>query len=347
MMQFSLEDRLHHICRGLRLPVALLTLVLGSTNLTTAQSVRVSTSADSVTVGDRFHLHLAADYPDGIRPELPDFSQGDTTIGDLQIIKQVGFPRRSTASSGRTDSVTYEVTTFALDTARVPPISIRFSGEGATMRSTSEPFVVAVGSLVPEDAENIKGLAPLASFPRPLWPWVLGGSLALILGAALLYLFLRTPDEPEEETLRPEPTVPPYAEAMTRLQELETMEISAMDSPKPFFVELSDLLRTYIARTTTIHARELTTNELVHLLERRDGPLNEIYNDRRIERIRVILRLADLVKFADRRPKPEDSLSALEATRKTVRALHQSSEEASKEISVVREQADVEVSVEN
>lgn len=349
MMRFSVEGRRPRTSCGLRLPFVVLLLLLGTAPYAYGQSVRVSTSADSVTVGDRFHLHIAADYPDGMTAELPNLNQGDTTLGDLTIIKQVGFPQRSNIPDGRTDSVTYEVATFALDTARVPPIPIEFSQEGDTIRSASEPMIVEVGSLVPDDAESIKGLTPLASFPQPLWPWVLGGSLALILAAVVLYLFLRRSEESADKISRAEPAAPPYAEAMTRLQQLDTMDLETMDSPKPFYVELSDLLRTYISRTTDVHAPELTTPELVHLLKRRDGELNEIYTDRTIGRINVILHLADLVKFADRRPAPEDSQSALEATRKTVRALHQSSEalHSSRESTKSVEQPQVEASVEN
>lgn len=306
--------------------VALL-IILGLTGASFAQNARVSASSDSVTVGDRFQLHIAADYPDGMTPVLPDLSRGDTTLGDLTIIKQIGFPQRSTSRDGRTDSITYEVATFALDTARVPPIDIAFAEEGDTVRASSEPLDIKVGSLVRESAEDIRGITPLATFPQPLWPWVLGGGLALALAAAALYLLLRKSEDEEAVPEARNPDIPPYAEAITRLQELEATDLETLETPKPFFIELSDLLRSYISRTTAVHARELTTYELVDRLDRTDGPPKNIYTRRRIGRINTILRLADLVKFADRKPGPDDSRSALDATRKTIESLHRSAEE--------------------
>lgn len=296
-----------------------------------AQNVRVYTSTDSVTVGDRFQLHIAADYPQGIRAGLPNFSQGDTTIGDLAIIKQVGFSQQSTNGSVHTDSVTYEVATFALDTARVPPISVSFVQGGDTVRAASDSFLIKVGSLVPEDADDIRPLAPLATFPRPLWPWIAGGLALLLLLGTLLYLYYRR-RQPEKSPSAPAaPSVPPYTEAVTRLEKLQNMNLDNPETLKPFFVELSDLLRTYIARVSDVPARELTSRELVDLLARRNGSQDALFTPNRIRRIDITLHLSDLVKFAGQTPTASDSRAALKATRKTVKQLEEKRVEIQKQ----------------
>ena len=68
----------------------------------------------------------------------------------------------------------------------------------------------------------------------------------LVLVGLLIYYLRerRRPPKPEAPSPLPEPRVSPYEAAIKRLRLLEKASLDAPAEIKPFFVELSDLLRT-------------------------------------------------------------------------------------------------------
>ena len=79
---------------------------------------------------------------------------------------------------------------------------------------------------------------------------------------------------------------------------------------KPFYVELSNALRVYLAHDLGVAAPERTTREVVETLTERPDVPTEAKN-----RIQAVLQLADLVKFAGIRPTTDDHEKALREAR--------------------------------
>ena len=106
-----------------------------------AQRLEAYLSADSVTVGDRFTLTLVALHGFETAPSFPDPSAGEAVYGDVEVLGVTASGGRALGDSGtRLDSVVYEATTFALDTAYVPAFSVVFSGTADTFSIASTPF---------------------------------------------------------------------------------------------------------------------------------------------------------------------------------------------------------------
>lgn len=289
-----------------------------------AQQVRAYVSTDSITVGDRFRLALVATHDLPTDPVFPAVSTTDTlaAFGDLAVLGQEA--RRSYQRGGlRVDSVVYEVTTFAVDSAFVPPLDVLFTADEDTFSAASQPLVIDVVSLVPPDARELRDFAPLVPFPAVIWPWVLLAVVVLLVAALLAYYYLRRRRQapPPPAAAPAPPPLSPYDEATRRLRALETADLASFDAVKPFYVELSDTLRTYLARRLHVNALERTTRELIFDLERR-SPLA----DDHLRRLRMLLEQADLVKYADARPAAERSRATLDETQATLheieRALH-------------------------
>ena len=292
----------------------ILVLAALSADVVDAQTVRTRIETDSLSVGARYRMVVSirhdgsrlAVFPDEAG-EAPPGSVG--LVGDLELLRRISSGSRMLPDDSRLDSVLYEATTFALDTARVAAV-VGLSTESDTLLFASLPGTLPVRSVVPEDAEDIRDLAPLVEFPRTWWPWLLALALAVVAG----WLYLRhrrrqpEPEEPEPE----EPAEPPFDEAMRRIRQLSTAAPDP-DGIKPWFVELSDILRTYVARRTRVPAREMTTGELVSELERRNGLRRE-----RIGEVRRVLTQSDLVKFADLRPAPDRAITTLEEARASI-----------------------------
>lgn len=296
-------------------------LSIGLARPANAQTADVYLHADSVTVGERFTMSLVLTHSMLQTPIVPDSAAADTLFGDLSVIRQVHRSGRylgQDAPGMRIDSVVYEVTTFALDTAVVPPIPVAFvMNEQDTVRTASVPRYLPVTSLLTPEITDVQDLAPLATFPRPLWPWVLLG-LAVLLGAGLILAYLRRRQQapPPVMAVPPEPERSPYEVAIDRLHRLEAANLEPFDAAKPFYVELSDVLRTYLEHRLRVPALERTTRELLQELRR--APHASTVPPEAIRRIRSTLELADLVKFADAHPPADDGRRALGDVRTTL-----------------------------
>lgn len=281
----------------------------------TAQQARLFSPADSVSVGDRFRVAIVVDRPVGSDASYPDPAAGDSTLGDLEILS-VERSSRSSPVPGTMmrDSVTYLVTTFTLDTALVPPQEVVLVADGDTSVLLSNPAIIPVRSLVPEGAEDIQDLAPIINFRPNPWPWILLGGI-ILLGALLgVWLYRRRKNAPQPVP-PPPPPIPAYDEAVQRLDRLETMDLQYDGDQKPYYVELSDILRNYIDRRTGFPALESTTRELLRHLEREQM---KGFPSTAVARLRMVLERSDFVKFADGRLPPAQGREAAAEARMIV-----------------------------
>jgi hypothetical protein len=281
------------------------------------QTVRTFINADSLSLGSRHRLTITIRH-DGARQALFPDVLGAAAVppgaiglaGDLELLRRISSGSRLLGDESQIDSVEYEMVTFAIDTAFVSA-SVGLATELDTARFAAVPGIIPVRSVVPEDADDIQDLAPLEEFPRAIWPWL----LALVLAGTALWWFVfrkRVEEIGGEEEAFEEPAEPPFDEAMRRLKSLSGADLPEPEI-KPYFVELSDIVRTYVARRVRVPARELTTGELMSELSSR--PL--VAPDRVDEVIRV-LRAADMVKFADHHPAVDHTRQALAAARLSI-----------------------------
>jgi len=305
------------------LVVGLLTVL--KSNEVCAQQVTAYLSVDSVAVGQRVDLSLVIDRAASTHALLPEQTGGEvdsTTqnllIGDLEVIGHKMRVERILTNRGlRRDSVVYQVTTFAIDTAFVPAISIPLVTGHDTTTLHSQPFFVPVKSVVPENAADIRALAPLATFHLLIWQWFLLAAVALMVGGMLFYFFRRRPkSDLPGPAARPKPTTSPFQEAIERLRKLERTDLASPATIKPYYVELSEVLRNYLERRLGLPALEQTTRELIDGL-RRQVKRGRVTPSTPTE-VCDVLELADFAKFADARPPAEKGRQALEQTRATL-----------------------------
>lgn len=283
-----------------------------------AQRYDAYSRVDSVTIGERFEVVVTIEH-DGTRNPLfphnflPDSLKNRPTfeLGGFTILGNSSPARRQLSNNWYIDSLRYEVATFELDSAYVPTFPVGLASPTDTLVAGTAGVLVWIESLVPEDAEGIRDITSLADFPGiPLFWYILP---ILLLGVAY-WLWRRSRKDlavelPEEET---EPIEPPWDEAQRRLRLLEQMDLSQPSNIKPFYVELSELLRTYLARRADVPALETTTRELVARLQ---SALEEgVVPADIVGEMEEVLSHADLVKFADMKPGNEAGRAALSRT---------------------------------
>jgi len=198
------------------------------------------------------------------------------------------------------------------------PIAIaRQSGELLTVCTTPHTL------LVDDPTSNVAQAAPRPN-PAPLrqqevWTAAkniaLGALIALPLGALIAFLIGRWLRR-ERPPAPPPPPRPPWEIALEALSRVRSQRLIEQGLTSELFDEVSLALRAYLGLRFGFDGLESTTRELLEHLDRL-GPATPPHE--LIEEIELLLRRADLVKFANLTPEAAECELALERGERIVR----------------------------
>ena len=133
---------------------------------------------------------------------------------------------------------------------------------------------------------------------KPYLIWVV---LALLLIGLLIY-YLKTRKKPETKEIDTINTLPPFEEALEKLQELDNKLLWQNNEIKKYYSELTEIVRVFIEKELEIPALEITTFELVSMLSDYNNPKNINITKETVRKLDALLQEADLVKFAKSTP---------------------------------------------
>ena len=146
------------------------------------------------------------------------------------------------------------------------------------------------------------GLAPIKNIVREpltvqdLLPYLLG-IIGLILIGYLIYRYMQNKKRGEEEPVQKEVVIiPPDVMALTALKELRQKELWQKGAIKQYQSELSHIIREYLEGRYHINALESTTRQIIISIN------DKSFTSRDQEKLRRILQISDLVKFAKAKP---------------------------------------------
>ncbi|MFQ3305993.1 MAG: hypothetical protein ACI9JT_002532 [Polaribacter sp.] len=97
-------------------------------------------------------------------------------------------------------------------------------------------------------------------------------------------------------------TLPPYEEAILRLTELDEKLLWQNNKIKEYYSELTEIVRGYIERELQVPALENTTDEVLEIIKDFKNADTIETSKETIDRLKDLLREADLVKFAKSKP---------------------------------------------
>jgi flagellar basal body-associated protein FliL len=155
---------------------------------------------------------------------------------------------------------------------------------------------------------DIKPIIGVKKSPSYWWLYVLLILLVFALAGFLLYWFVwreKPLTEQEKEAL-----IPPYDRAKLALQELDNAGYLKREEVKAYYSDLTLIIRKYLDEKVYDHSLESTTDELINRLQLlKDGNQIDLSKES-IKNIEIILKRADLVKFA--KSKPDFELAKLD-----------------------------------
>jgi vacuolar-type H+-ATPase subunit I/STV1 len=124
---------------------------------------------------------------------------------------------------------------------------------------------------------------------------------ALAIIGFWIYWFVIRKRKTEEDS----PTfrvLPPYEEAIFKLNELDEKLLWQNNKVKEYYSELTEIVRGYIERELKVPALEQTTDEIVEMLKDFNEAKTINTSKETIKKLKELLQEADLVKFAKSKP---------------------------------------------
>ncbi len=124
--------------------------------------------------------------------------------------------------------------------------------------------------------------------------YILFGLLIFAIIALLVYFILRQKKKIEEAKRQ----LPPFEEALVALKKLDTSDYLKENKVKDYYSSLTEIVKRYLDREVDEAALESTTDELILKLELHKDSGHLDFDKATINRLREILKRADLIKFA-------------------------------------------------
>jgi len=250
-------------------------------------TTRIDTA--QIRIGEHFQYRITVKkQPNVIFPDLNKLinleliSESKTdTIQDRLIKKYVltGFdsghfyiPKQEVFIQNKicfTDSLLIQVATIAVDTIKQKLYPIKPIVE--------EPYV-------------------FDDFKPYLW-WALFIILVIVL---IIYFFLRK--KSSDQTAQKKQTIPAYNDAIEKLIRLDDKQLWQKNKIKTFYIELTEIVRTYIGREIEIPTLEMTTDEIILLVNRQNELKKLGIPKNHLLELASFLKQADFVKFAKLKP---------------------------------------------
>jgi len=298
------------------IPLIVWVLLFSFVGTSVAQpSIEVDWQVDRVppggwTIGDPIKLELTAtgpSYLDITLPELPgqsDFFE----IRDQETIEPV--------RNGEGVVTVIRMATlipWAVGTITISPLIVQYSDASGRIQEAPSPVLsITVNSVLTgtEGKQDLKPQASLSVDPPPIWPWILGGIVAVMVLSSLTWWVIR---RRRRKNLSQEDTGsiadPRYPEdiAYEQLEYIAGLNMPAKGEFIDHYDMIADCIRVYLEGIYRIPARELTTKEILRSLKKS----KQITSDEIASALKVVLDEADLVKFAKFSPTIQQALSAI------------------------------------
>ena len=146
---------------------------------------------------------------------------------------------------------------------------------------------------------DIKGISASGASFSSYWYYIVTAILSLLIGVCLYFYIKARQDRNLSED---DKYNTPYEKAVTKLKKLEEKKQWTRGDAKPYYSEMSDIVRSFLEDTFGISARELTTFEILTLLNSTLRDKNVKLDREVISSFKRILQTSDLVKFAKSQP---------------------------------------------
>lgn len=282
-------------------------------------AIVVSASIDSTSlmIGDQTDMHIRVTQESNEQVEWPVF--GETLQDGIEIVDKT-IVDTTTLPDGRLQLNQYlTLTSFKDSLFAVKPIAV-VSGEDTFW---TEPMALNVVQPFDLSADSTNAVMDIKGIERaPIWWWgiirwflLALGIVIVLAGIAYLIYWLLSRRKPQEAPVNPELLRPADEVALEKLDAIKIAKIWQKGQVKEYHTDITDVVREYIGRRFDVHSTEKTSDdtlqELKPILISGEGLPDTGDGKELYEKLKEMLKLADLVKFAKWSTTPDENERAL------------------------------------
>jgi hypothetical protein len=247
--------------------------------------VEAEVNTRAVSMGEQFRLVLTA----GARQAWVRLPGRHVVLPGCRIIDYHERDVSSRHEGFIAHRGSYCLAAFSIEEIIIPSLPVLFQWpRGNTAVAQSLPLEITVRSMHPKPGLNLRKPRPPRCAGNAVGMVILGTSLAAVL-AFVMYQFRR------QRSRKKKPPLPAHATAFHQLEALGKSRVAAEGRAEAYFIELSRILRQYLAAQYQFPAMELSRLAIIRELEQRH------IKAKRREMINRLLEEADIVKFARNR----------------------------------------------
>ncbi|GIV26769.1 MAG: hypothetical protein KatS3mg027_0583 [Bacteroidia bacterium] len=260
---------------------------------------------NEIRIGEPIELQLTLQFPDKIQKiKWPIFK--DTITQKIEIIDASKIDTLSNNTLRQTLHISvYDSGQFVLP-------SIKFVDANDTTKFVQTNTLLITVHTVPTDTSelSIKDIKPIFEEPFDIkWymPLIIKSLIALLILGIIIYLIYRYLNKKKKTDQQLKPKLPPHIVALEKLQKIKQDEIWKEGKIKEYYSAVADTIREYIEGRYQVPALEQTSFETLQSLR-----FKAIAPETR-EKLKYLLELADLVKFAKFLPIENDHYQILQS----------------------------------
>lgn len=286
----------------------MLTLSVQSFSLQ-AQEVKATIDHKAIKIGEQSRITLELSFPVATKnvmmPELRDTITKFVEVVGVSDI-DTAFDESDVGIKIYTQIIT--ITSWDSGFHVIPPFKFKLDQDSIQTQALLLE-VISVDVLPEKDIKDIKSIKEV---PFSIWDWILAHLMEILLTWFLailiiigIYLYIRYKNRPDPE----EKLVPKEAAdilAKRKLKELEEKKLWQSNKVKAYYSSLSYIIREYIENRFEFNALELTTDEILGILEMK------MDEDKKMrDRIYQLLFNADMAKYAKQQPMASENDEAM------------------------------------
>jgi len=278
--------------------------------LSSAQ-VSVSAKLDKPTmlIGEQTKLHLSITFPAKDTVGFPHLV--DSLVAKVMILNASKADTSFDKNDLNKETIhrSYIITSF--DTGQYVIPQYVFHTKTGDIKTNE--LVLTIKSVAVDTTKGIYDIKQPFAVQYGFFDWlrdnkktVAGGLVGLGIIIAAIILWLKRPKKAPAPKPEVKPLIPPDVEAINQLNALREQKLWQADRVKEYHSELTEIIRQYLEKRYAIKAHEQTSDEIFASLR-----YMEISDDSR-NKLRQILLLADLAKFAKQKPLPAENEQSME-----------------------------------
>ena len=274
-----------------------------------AQETLLSASfdRDSIMIGEQVQWTLKATIDRSIDAFFPLIDS--ITDGRIELLKNNGLDTLQASSNNITVQHTYVITSFDEGLYTLPEIPILLRHRDGKLDTAYFERLSLLVKTPPIDTTSFEPYDIKMPITYPITfmevlPWALSGLAVLALIAFVIYVIIRRRQH-KPIFFKPKPKEPPHITALRELNKIKADKLWQNNKVKLYYTRVTDVLRIYMEERYKIQAMEQTSDEILLTLQSMQLP-NEL-----MDKLRELLSVSDLVKFAKYQPMTDDNEKAL------------------------------------